>query len=64
MNHVNQPTELKDGKKAAPASYREIAQLAYAIWQQRGDGDRLREDDWFEAEYRLLSRRPSALAAV
>ena len=33
----------------------EIANLAYALWQERGCPDGSPEEDWYDAEFRLSS---------
>jgi hypothetical protein len=35
----------------------EIANLAYALWQERGCPDGSPDDDWYDAENRLSSSR-------
>ena len=40
-----------------PPSADEIAAEAYAIYQERGGEHGRHEDDWFEAERRVLERR-------
>jgi len=35
-------------------SHNDIANLAYALWEDRGGGDGRAEEDWLEAERMLL----------
>ena len=41
-------------------SHEDIAILAYALWEERGGGDGGAEQDWFEAERQLRSRRTNS----
>ena len=43
--------------------HRQIASLAYALWQQRGGPEGSSEEDWFRAERELLAG-PAALGAM
>jgi hypothetical protein len=38
-----------------PALHKQIASLAYALWEQRGCPDGTSDEDWFNAEKRLRS---------
>jgi hypothetical protein len=51
----------RDANTAVP--HDEIARLAYALWEARGGGDGLAEQDWLEAERRLQETQVSALLA-
>jgi hypothetical protein len=44
-------------------SHDDIAKLAYALWEQRGGGDGLSEQDWFEAEQQMRRLRAKGQAA-
>jgi hypothetical protein len=45
---------------AAPPSHEEIARLAYAYWEARGQPHGSAQEDWFRAEHELLIRRSYA----
>ena len=40
-------------RKLNPLSHDDIANLAYALWEDRGGGDGGAEEDWLEAERTL-----------
>jgi hypothetical protein len=40
-------------RKLDPPSHDDIANLAYALWEDRGGGDGRAEEDWLEAERML-----------
>lgn len=46
-----------EAQSARTATREEIAQLAYAIWQQRGCPEGSAEQDWFDAERQCRSSR-------
>jgi Protein of unknown function (DUF2934) len=51
-------------EESAVLLHDEIARLAYVLWEARGGGDGLAEQDWLEAERRLQesqSREPLGL---
>jgi hypothetical protein len=57
---------VEDGlfERTAPTpSHADIVGLAFAFWEQRGGGDGLAEQDWFEAERQLLEPRAKAQPA-
>jgi len=40
-------------RRIVPPSHDDIANLAYALWEDRGGGDGRAEQDWLEAERML-----------
>jgi hypothetical protein len=58
-------SEIGDGNRRSEAEVsmetsgqpttEDIANLAYALWQERGCPDGSPEEDWYDAEYRLSS---------
>lgn len=55
--NANQLSPTQNASSAQPeanAIEQQIAQLAYVLWQQRGCIEGSPEQDWFEAERRVL----------
>ena len=48
---------------ATSPSHEDIAILAYALWEKRGDSDGGADQDWFEAERQLQAPRVKAQTA-
>jgi len=46
-----------DGGATTSPPHEDIAALAYALWEAHGGGDGGADQDWFEAERQLRSRR-------
>jgi hypothetical protein len=53
-------SDVAAGSEAVP-SHDDIARLAYALWQERGDGGSP-EQDWLEAEQQLREPRATSQA--
>jgi hypothetical protein len=54
---TNQTTEFADGLRE------EIRHRAHELYEQRGKGDGLAWDDWFQAETEILGRQSNVKAA-
>jgi hypothetical protein len=52
------PHETDVDRSLVLLSHDDIANLAHALWEDRGGGDGRAEEDWLEAE-RLLSKQPA-----
>jgi hypothetical protein len=50
-------TLIEDRKVDGQVSQSEIAELAYQLWVDRGCPAGSAEEDWFEAERRIISRQ-------
>jgi hypothetical protein len=59
------PGSVQRGTKTQPDTQvqqqQDIANLAYALWQQRGCPQGSSEQDWFEAERKLQNEQSSTL---
>jgi hypothetical protein len=53
-------TSAAPREKIQSPSQQDIANLAYALWQERGAPDGSAEKDWIEAERRLQREQPEA----
>ncbi len=57
IDHASDPTAISPVSLAPPPASEEIAAEAYAIFEARGGDHGRDEEDWLEAERRLLERR-------
>ena len=58
------PVKSAEGLRAEPyadrpADEKEVAELAYQRWVEKGCPQRSAEEDWFEAERELQLRKPN-----
>jgi len=53
------PESPERRQERQPPSQQEIAEMAYARWQERGSPDGSPEEDWLEAERWLLGEQSS-----
>ncbi len=47
------PGSMQRSEESTQSSQQDIANLAYALWQERGSLDSSAEQDWIEAERQL-----------
>lgn len=58
--HYPEQHEVKAAPVDGDASYDEIAQRAYELWQERGCPEGSAEQDWFDATEQLRAARISS----
>ena len=55
------PRSIQRKAKNQNPSQQDIAELAYALWEERGMPIGSAEEDWIEAERQLRGEQPSTL---
>lgn len=63
MRNATEAEIASDGFAAGPSGQREIAALAYQLWQDRGCPSGSPDEDWFHAEQELAATRETAAGA-
>jgi len=62
-----QSSEMLEGERQLnrndEISHEDIARLAYVLWEERGSGDGLADQDWLEAERQLKQTKGETQAA-
>jgi len=56
VDNANVVNRRKDTQNERSPSHEEIADLAYRLWRERGQGDGHADEDWIRAEKQLADR--------